>query len=141
MIWVADGTSGAIHVGTFTSMDECKKAASEQELVGSPQNAPQYSFVCVRAKQPQLDGGARNLCAQQPLYINQAGPEKGSQACPSKAGPGPEPQLQRREVNVVVAETNEKSWDHSFWATRFNLKAARRVLAGGHHAPGLAVRH
>ena len=50
MIWVADGTSGTIHVGTFTSMDECKKAASEQELVGSPQNAPQYSFVCVRAK-------------------------------------------------------------------------------------------
>jgi hypothetical protein len=50
MIWVADGTSGAIHVGSFTAMDECKKAASESQLVGSPQNAPQYSFVCVRSK-------------------------------------------------------------------------------------------
>jgi hypothetical protein len=50
MIWVADGTSGAIHVGTFTSMDECKKAASSQEHIGAPENAPQYSFVCVRSK-------------------------------------------------------------------------------------------
>jgi hypothetical protein len=50
MIWVADGTSGALHVGSFTSMDECKKAASENQLVGPPQNAPQYSFICVRAK-------------------------------------------------------------------------------------------
>ena len=50
MIWVADGASGAIHGGTFTSIEECKKAASSQRHVGAPENAPQYSFVCVRAK-------------------------------------------------------------------------------------------
>jgi hypothetical protein len=50
MIWVADGTSGAIHVGTFTSMEECRKAASSQEHIGAAENAPQYSFVCVRSK-------------------------------------------------------------------------------------------
>ena len=50
MIWVADGTSGATHVGTFTSMEECKKATGSQEHVGPPENAPQYFFVCVRSK-------------------------------------------------------------------------------------------
>jgi hypothetical protein len=33
MIWVADGTSGAIHVGTFTSIEECKKAAAKSMSV------------------------------------------------------------------------------------------------------------
>jgi hypothetical protein len=50
MIWVANGTSGAAQVGNFTSLDECKKAASDQEHIGPPQNAPNYSFVCVRSK-------------------------------------------------------------------------------------------
>lgn len=50
MIWVADGTSGALPVGTFTSMAECKEAASSQEHIGPTENAPRYSFVCVRAK-------------------------------------------------------------------------------------------
>lgn len=53
------------------------------------------------------------LCAQQPLNINHASSEKCSQESPSKAGPGPEPQLQRGEVNVVVNEPNKKSCDNS----------------------------
>jgi hypothetical protein len=50
MIWVADGTSGALLVGSFTSMEECKNAASGQEHIGPVENAPRYSFVCVRDK-------------------------------------------------------------------------------------------
>jgi hypothetical protein len=53
------------------------------------------------------------LCAQQPLYINHASPEKRPQEGPSKAVPGRNPIQQRREVNVIVNESNKKSSDNS----------------------------
>jgi hypothetical protein len=50
MIWVGNNSSGAAHIGDFTSLDECKMAANSQQHVGPEQNAPNYSFICVRSK-------------------------------------------------------------------------------------------
>jgi hypothetical protein len=50
MMWVANNTSGAAHVGDFETMDACKKAATGQQHVGSKERAPYYSFVCVQSK-------------------------------------------------------------------------------------------
>jgi len=50
MMWVANGTSGAAHIGDFQTMDACKKAATEQQHVGKEERAPAYSFVCVQSK-------------------------------------------------------------------------------------------
>jgi hypothetical protein len=53
------------------------------------------------------------LCAQQPLYINRASPEKRPQEGPSKAVPSRNPIQQRREVNAIMNEPNKKSSDDS----------------------------
>jgi hypothetical protein len=50
MMWVANSTSGAAHIGDFETVEACKKAAVEQQHVGPEDHAPNYSFVCVQSK-------------------------------------------------------------------------------------------
>jgi hypothetical protein len=50
MIWVANSSSGAAYIGSFETMQACKKAAAEQQHVGPSEAAPNYSFVCVQSK-------------------------------------------------------------------------------------------
>ena len=49
LIWMTDASSGAVYVGSFTSMAGCEQAAQQAKHVG-PTPYPNYSFICVQAK-------------------------------------------------------------------------------------------
>ena len=45
------GVYGALPVGTFATMDECKRAAAAAEIIGPPRTkAPLHLYICVQSK-------------------------------------------------------------------------------------------
>lgn len=49
LIWMTDANSGAVYVGSFSSMAGCEQAAQQAKHVG-PTPYPSYSFICIPAK-------------------------------------------------------------------------------------------
>ena len=49
LVWASVSGTGAVHVGSFSSIPACVSAAQQHQHIGNNE-FPGYSFICVPAK-------------------------------------------------------------------------------------------